>query len=556
MLNKQYDKYKDPGAPALYEKDLNVVFFRKPKFQEERIAISNERYYLAMDGLILNKKRITSESNMESFEAACEHLLEIKGPQFIKELRGNFFGIIFDRLKKKAFLFVDHMGTKWLFYRHDSENGLLLFSNKLEAVAQSVASLGQPLKLDMYGAYSMLALGYMLENETLVQGIFKINPGTIREFSSYSSIEHRYYRVDNTNILSQKSKDIIDELDDRFKVCITDEFNKDIEYGYKHLATLSGGVDSRMVVGSAIRWGFRNMTTFTMSQSRYHDETISRKISEELGTEHKFISLNGGDYLLNIDEGAMYQEGLVLYSGSSHLLHALKNIDMSEYGIVHTGMVGDGVFGTFLVRPRQLKPVEENVEIDTSNKEYRAHFLNVYHSYENAEMFKIYAKVVNAVYNGYRTIEAFSEYSSAFFNVDFMDYAYRIPPELRYKKMIYKMWISKKSKNLTEYPLESSLGMSFDSPEIFVLTKRVIRKIRKICLGPSWNDSMNPMEYWYKTNNALRVGLQSYFDNHIEAIADHNELAEETRRVFSSESVPTKTKALTLLSVVRNLGLK
>lgn len=40
--------------------------------------------------------------------------------------------------------------------------------------------------------------------------------------------------------------DLIDMLDEKFRAVVKLEFDKDIEYGYKYLVDLSGGLDSRM----------------------------------------------------------------------------------------------------------------------------------------------------------------------------------------------------------------------------------------------------------------------------------------------------------------------
>ncbi len=537
------------------EKDFGLFLYNKNKFDNERVLVKNAEVFLAIDGLILNKNRLKREYNAISFSDAIDQMIKKKGPYFVTELRGNFVGFLYDRMSHKAFLFVDHIGTKWLFYSYDSENGLLIFSSKLEYITDAFLKLGKSLKLNEIGAHCMLTLGYMLEDQTIVENIYKIKPGTIYEFFESSLREHKYYQVDNTNITKQKPTEIIEELDSRFRTSTEDEFNKDTEYGYDHLCTLSGGLDSRMVVGSALRYGFDNLTSFTMSQSGYYDDTIAKIFASDLGINHIFVSLDNGDYLTEIEEGAKFQEGLVLYSGSAHLLFALRNIDMSNYGIIHTGMVGDGIFGTFLISPKILKPSQEKMDIHSNSYDFKEFYEKTYKSYDNSELFKIYSKVVNAVYNGFRNIEGFSEYSSAFLYNDFMDYSFKIPPELRYKKKIYKEWVIKKNPILARYPLESRFGMSFDSNDFLVLVRRIERKLRGICIGQSWKDSMNPMEYWYKINENVKNTFNQYYKNNIDMLSGHISIAKETKRVFSSKVVADKTKALTLLYAVKHFNL-
>ena len=561
-LDKEIDQTMSIGLSEKDYESINtdnncgIYISKKSKFEKERVLFQNDRYAFAMDGLILNKKELANEIGKIHLDEICEEMLMTKGVDFIKILRGNFFGVIYDRHAKKAILFTDQLGTKWLFYNYDPLCGLLKFSNKIEIVTKLIRNNGGSVKLDVMGAYSMLALGYMCDELTLVDNIKKVRAGTLLEISEKATREYTYYYIDNTEFKKDSRNDIIEELDERFKNVIIQEYEIDNEYGYDHLATLSGGIDSRMTVGVAFNCGYRNITTFTMSQSNYYDDTISRDMAMDMGLKHIFISLNNGDYLEDIEKGSFYQEGLVMYSGSAHLRYALEGMNMDDYGIIHTGMVGDGVFGTFLIAPQLFKLDEEKIVINSKSKEFVDYWRQIYMTYQNSELYKFYVKAVNGVFNGYRTIEGFSEYASPFLHVDFLDYAFRIPPILRYKKRIYKEWIKKKHGNLTRYPLESNLGMGFDTPEMYVFARRALRKVRKTLIGPSWNDAMVPMQHWYACNDKMRECLNRYFAEHIESLSGYPELMEEAKRVFSSQNVETKTKALTLLYAVILLNLK
>ena len=60
------------------------------------------------------------------------------------------------------------------------------------------------------------------------------------------------------------------------------KFEFDKKYGYKHLVTLSGGLDSRTLLFYAYKLGYKNITIFTFSQKGYIDHKVSSKISKEL----------------------------------------------------------------------------------------------------------------------------------------------------------------------------------------------------------------------------------------------------------------------------------
>ena len=59
-------------------------------------------------------------------------------------------------------------------------------------------------------------------------------------------------------------------------------FEKDLEYGYKHLVALSGGLDSRMTAWVGHNMGYTNMLNYTFSQTDYLDETVPKEITDTL----------------------------------------------------------------------------------------------------------------------------------------------------------------------------------------------------------------------------------------------------------------------------------
>ncbi len=58
------------------------------------------------------------------------------------------------------------------------------------------------------------------------------------------------------------------------------EFDKDIEYGYKHLVSLSGGLDSRMTTYVANDLGYGDsIVNLTFSKTNYVDEQTAKDIA-------------------------------------------------------------------------------------------------------------------------------------------------------------------------------------------------------------------------------------------------------------------------------------
>src|SRR5262249_43832445 len=142
----------------------------------------------------------------------------------------------------------------------------------------------------------------------------------------------------------------------RFRIAIDAEYKKDEEYQYRHVATLSGGLDSRMTVMSAVLRGYKELHTITMSQRDYLDECIAKQIATKCGVHALFYALNGGEYLRDVLGPVAANDGLVLYSGAAHLYRLLSLLNWSQFGLLHTGMLGDVVLGgTYLSQPKHLE---------------------------------------------------------------------------------------------------------------------------------------------------------------------------------------------------------
>ena len=105
------------------------------------------------------------------------------------------------------------------------------------------------ISVNMTAVKYMLTYGYMLENVTFCQEIHRLLPGTklsvTKDTTSYEIV--RYYQIDNERNINMTEDEAIECIDRSFRKAIEREFEKDIEYGYKHLVDLSGGLDSRMV---------------------------------------------------------------------------------------------------------------------------------------------------------------------------------------------------------------------------------------------------------------------------------------------------------------------
>ncbi|MEB3755341.1 MAG: hypothetical protein GSR79_00545 [Desulfurococcales archaeon] len=481
--------------------------------------------------------------------------------EFIRSFRGVFSGIFYDNSRKVVYAFVDHLSSKALYYYVDHD--LVIISSSYPMVLELLNAIGVKLILNEHGAYFLLSFGYMIRDSTLVKGVQKVLPGSIVEINlmdrSVRSIQ--YYRIDNKPVYDDVN-DTINGIERRFLKAVKREFNVDSEIAKYHLITLSGGLDSRMVTLTSFELGYRNSITFTFGQSNYYDQLISRKIANDLGIRNIFIPLDGGSYLLNVNDNISINGGLVYYSNAAHLRYALSILDrfsvLSPAGIVHTGVLGDGVMGVYLRKPYHIPALPTTIYKFAISKKLLSKAVKFidFSAYKNAEEFGIYETSINTTFNGYRVIEQFTEFYSPFTDVDFMDYVFKIHPKLRYEDNIYLEWIKNKRPVALKYQWERLGFRPIMSSKFRKINRKMIvayrYALRKWNISPLY--SMNPFDYWYSHNSSLRSLFDTLFRNGIPYVSN-NELRDDVKWLYNTGSMIEKTMSVTLLATIKKFNI-
>lgn len=530
------------------------------KFIDDKVYKEDRDVFICSDGLMLNARELRNKYACEDNFQLLKRLHENSPSSFPLELRGDFDGVICDKNLDSWALYTNHIGSKWVFYYFDNEAKRFVFGTELKMVVAGMRSLGIEPELCEEGAYFLLTFGYMLGDYTLIKGVKKISPGSTLTLKNWELESTEYYRLQNTPYVEDSEDKIIKTLDELFRVAIKAEYDKDLEYGYRHVATLSGGLDSRMNVCYARKLGYKDILNITFSQSNYLDEKIAKKIASDWGYDFLFYSLDNGNYLRNIDLPVMVNDGLVLFSGSAHALKIQSIISWSNIGLVHTGMIGDLILGSYLLHPHHSDVSEEIIKKTAYSSKLMEKvdsevFNRMKDSYATDELFAFGERCVNGVFNGYRISEPFTEYASPFLHVDFLDYAMSISPILRYEEKVYLDWILQEAPEAAKYSWEKT-GLLINAGKLRKFLRKGMRYARRKIFGSSPMDSMNPFNYWYKTNDSLRETFEDYYRKHIDLLSKHPELQKDVEKMFNEGTPLEKTQPLTLLAAIKLHGLE
>lgn len=482
------------------------------KFLDDRILYEYENIIIGFEGVFYNK------TTKKSYDTIMQQYEE-RGADFIKDIKGQFCGFIYDKKLDKLYVYNDHLSTKPLYIYHTKE--IFIFTSELKVITKLLTELGISKKLDYDAVYSMLTFGYMLNNITYEKNTKKLNYATILEIDkNFEKQEKQYFKYVKKENFDLSKKEIIEEIDalliDSVKQC----WGKDAEYKYEHYSFLSGGLDSRVNLFLAKELGYKDVMTMTFSQSGSSDETIASEIVSKESFKHLFYSLENGKFLeKDLEKYILANDGLAILNGSASGYDFLSSLNHHNYGALHTGQIGDVLFGSFV---KKLFRVEEAI---MSNKKELldkiSSFPKLSNTYYNqSELFSFEQRQQHNTLNGDRTASHFTDMLSPFYNRALIEFCLTIPDVFKKDEAIYLDWFNAKHKNISEYKWESA-GVKPKNIHIVKYAKQFKRYKNALLrrIGLNIND-MNPFDVWLRKNKRILKNLDKLFNQYIHSVED------------------------------------
>lgn len=503
-----------------------------------------------LEGYILNKRELVEEAGADNWECAYEKLI-IKNCIPL-ELRGSFSGFCLNEDGSKCF-FVDHLGSKVLYYYGNEDK--FIVSTRLEWITKVLLDNHLEYHYDEQAARYMLTYGFMLDDSTFISEVKRILPGNKIIYDKNKFVVEEYYTFSIKQATDMSENEAIQMIDATFRKAIKREFEKDKEYGYKHLVDLSGGLDSRMVTWVAHDLGYVKQTNFSYCKFGYLDFKISSNIAKDLKHEYYFKALDDFQWIYSIEDILRLNNGAALYSGITGGKDFLSNFDSKQFGIEHTGMIGDVIISCFAkdeVSAYEKPRFGTNQHSNLLNYEFSDEILD---KYENQEIFDIYTRGFLGAMSTYAIRQNYFEVASPFLDVDFMETCFSIPIKYRAKHNIYLKWINRYYKDAANYGWEKWAGVKPKKELVLVRDgvfalrkfKRIFRKLAgyEIC------DNMNPIDYWYANDKQAQVFFEQYYHDNINTKCFSDELRNDITKLFKEGTASEKTQVLTVLGMAK-----
>ena len=530
-----------------------VEQFTNSKFLKDKILEEDNAFLIGTEGVILNLTDLQKKYDDENTFDLIKKMYLAEKENFIKQLKGDFSIFIFDKKVEKWLIFTNQTGSKRIYYFENSD--YFIFSSELKEISFLLSNLKIEKNLNTAAAYMLLTCGFMLEDNTIIDDVKRLTAGNYLVFENKKNEIKEYFHLRNISHTSDTKAEIIEKMDALFSEAVRLEFEKDKEYNYKHIATLSGGLDSRMTILIAHKLGYTQQLNFTFSQSDYLEEKIAKHIASDYLHDFLFHSLDGGSYLKDVDEIAYYNDALIIYAGAAQVLHAIKDINFANYGLIHTGQIGDAVLGSFLSKPYPVPPTAEmGVYSKQLVSKIQPFFETIKQKYPTEELYKFYNRAFSCALNGNFYFDIVSQTTSPFLDVDFLIYCYSIPEKYKYKEQIYIDWLAAKHPEFANYvwektgisPLKSnSIKKYFDVKYYLRMSKKFFDK-----MSGTMKSGMNPFDLWLKENTELKKNIDDYFYKNICLVNDEN-LQNDCKFLYENGNSLDKFNCLTLLAALK-----
>ncbi len=452
---KSFQEYLSPN-PVVNEyvsEDGVVGRSSLEKLKKDRLFETQNNVTICFEGINLSDSIVNSNRFFQAYNE--------KGIAFINNLRGSFSGFVYDSNIGKIYIFNDHLSTKNIFYYHDIEVGFV-FSSELHSISKFLFNENKNLTLNRDSVYMMALYGFLLENNTYFNEIHKL---------SYSScitydIKKRKITIDkrfsySSEKISIPYKESIDTINNLMERSVIKCWGKAAEESSKHLSLLSGGMDARSNIVIAKDCGFKDITSITFGQSNSKDIKYANLIAVGEELNHFQRILDYPNYLIDdiLNNYVKPNDGLIMFHSSAHTSSTVKSFNLNPFSILHTGQIGDALFGSFTKENYDFKKNRGKIGYTgfISNEKLldKISILpQVIDTYQERglELFTYEQRVINATLYGDRSLNNYIDNLSPFFDFELLNFCISLPNEYKKNQMIYFDWLKNHHKRALNYP--------------------------------------------------------------------------------------------------------
>ncbi len=309
---------------------------QQPIFNEDKsiVVVQNGEIYNYVElreRLIKKGHRFYTHSDTE----VIVHLYEEYGEDFLGHLNGMFAIALWDDTRQKLILARDRLGEKPLYY-FQNESGIA-FASELKALATLPDFPREVNNEAIYNYFSYLVVS---APATIYRGVNKLRPAHYLRFQNGRTEIRRYWDVQFDPQHHWSEKMVCEQLSELLIRSIRQRIRSDVPFG----AFLSGGIDSSIVVALMSQVLDEPVKTFSIGfeEDRYNELNYARQIAEKYNTEHHELVVKPS--AIDLLEKLVWYFDEPFAGPSAIPTYVVSKMAREHVTVVLTGDGGDEVF--------------------------------------------------------------------------------------------------------------------------------------------------------------------------------------------------------------------
>lgn len=372
IVGKLYFDGQHPVNPDLVQRMMDLIAHRGPDGEGKYISgpiglghrrlsiidlntgaqpMSNEdgTVWIVYNGEVYNypELRLDLKARGHIFKSSTDtevivHLYEELGVESVSRLRGMFAFALWDERKRLLLLARDRVGIKPLYYTNTGK--ALLFASEIKSL---LADPSVVRTINLRGIDRFLTYYYMPGNETLFEGIYKLDPGHLLTVSNGQVIKRQYWDLHFENSTRwSRFDEAVEALQELLPRTVKDHMISDVPVG----VLLSGGVDSTGVLRYAVDQTAKQISTFTVgfAGEEFADERpFARLAAQRFGTKHQDITMSAKDFHEFLPKYIWHMEEPVCEPPAVALYFVSRLARESSVKVLLSGEGGDEAFGGY-----------------------------------------------------------------------------------------------------------------------------------------------------------------------------------------------------------------
>ncbi len=537
------------------------------KFLDDKLFFQDDEAAVVLEGAVLNKQTLCRD---RAWPETAEDMLLEDPCAAVNALRGPFSGAFYNKLTREWTIFTSHTGYGMVYYYFDGT--FFIASSDYNEIVRMLKSKGIPLVPNETASIDILTFGYMTSDETLVSGIKRLEAGHCLLFDGKAVRLQQYHAFHITDKNHrQTEQEMIDTLDRLFTEAVRMEFEKDREYGYRHICSVSGGLDSRLVAWVAGELGYaENMVLMEYGKGDYLDERAAKQIAGYWHTELMVKPLDDARFMADFKETVRENNGLSVYLGTAHGESMYKMMNFDAFGLMHTGE--EQLFWDFNENGDYADTRESRLSYAYSrllSDRYQIAGSTYPHHWE----FCMYARGYRGNANSANAKTRHILHCCAFQNVEFTEYVFSLPIDLWRGDALYKKWYMQKHPAACVFPVERYHGAKITSSPLAVrlyqmkhigFRETAALILHKIGLqyqphNRTIKNHMNPFDYWYALYPGIAKSMDDFARDTLKAMQKQQllspRLLSDMQAMYEKGVVIDKGLALTVLAAMERFFL-